>query len=105
MRSAGAALAFVMLAACSSSISATDKAACKETGGKVETLFGVQTCIMEFDDGGTPCEGSEDCQGRCIVSYDGHGDRSPMCSRNNLYVGCLAFVEDGKIPDEYRCSP
>ena len=91
--------------ACSTHPGAVDREACHAAKGTVEVVFGVRTCVVEFADGGQPCANSSDCEGRCIADFDASANPVPACSSNNLYHGCFAYVEDGVVPDEYRCSP
>lgn len=105
MRVVGAALVLLAFPGCSTHLNASETAACKASGGRVEKVFGQYTCLRHHEDGGKPCTDGDDCLGDCIADYDASHPPTLMCTSTNPYFGCYAVVEDGIVPDEYRCSP
>ena len=88
---------------------AAEKAECEEQGGAWDYvgLSLDKMCNLPTADDGTECNNSAECEGDCIAdlsteemdvaSSGGVVETSGMCTSWKLTIGCLPYVEDGKV--------
>lgn len=65
------------------------------------------TCTISYQDGGTTCRGSDDCQGNCY----NRGEPVPVnvpnqvgqCAHNNITFGCHQKIENGIAAEGMLC--
>ena len=89
---------------------------CLARGGtwKAMGIFPEEICNLPTKDGGKSCSSSNECEGSCLAVLNNDeqsalmkGDKKGMkvpgqCSNSLRNIGCLGFVEDGKV-DQIIC--
>ena len=79
-----------------------ERAACEAAGGEVGPggMLGYDQCVRPYADAGQACKGTEDCEGRCLLSADsddemGQPTEDGICQANDSPFGCYSEVNDG----------
>lgn len=69
------------------------------------------TCVTPFSDGRKSCSDKADCQGQCLLKYDGNLDAHPIgsaasgqCQAEEPAIGCYAQVRDGRVATKFLCT-
>jgi hypothetical protein len=88
----------------------TDQAACEAQGGKWGPigLYPQEVCNLPTTDAGTTCTDSSQCQSACVAELTQQQfddafrkgaiiETSGTCAAWQILVGCIPFVEDGKV--------
>lgn len=84
------------------SLSRAAKKDCATAGGEVQRigLLQKEACVFTYADAGNSCNGSEDCEGRCLledVAVSVGSSALGQCERDSSYFGCWAEVEGGVV--------
>tara|TARA_R110001606_G_scaffold351600_2_gene501836 strand:- start:1516 stop:1938 length:423 start_codon:yes stop_codon:yes gene_type:complete len=79
-----------------------ERAKCEAAGGIVGPggMLGYDQCVQPYADAGKACKGSEDCEGRCLLSADSDDDMGQptddgVCQADDSPFGCYTEVNDG----------
>ena len=79
-----------------------ERAECEAAGGVVGPggMLGYDQCVQPYADAGKACKGSEDCEGRCLLSADSDDDMGQptddgVCQADDSPFGCYTEVNDG----------
>lgn len=86
-----------------------ERATCEAAGGKVGPggMLGYDQCVRPYADAGKACKGTEDCEGRCLLSADSDDDMGQptndgVCQADDSPFGCYTQVNDG-MPEYAIC--
>ena len=83
-------------------LSRAAKEDCATLGGEVRRigLLQQEACVFIYADAGNTCEGSDDCEGRCLLEDAALSVGTAAlgrCERDSSYFGCWAEIEDGVV--------
>lgn len=69
------------------------------------------TCVIPYSDAGKSCSDGGDCQGQCLLKYDGNVDAHPIgtaasgqCQPQEPAIGCYAQIRQGLVATGFLCT-